>query len=76
MKNLSKLTILIIPKEINICNPNIYNIKDLGANYYISEDDIIEGKRRDEISLKKLSQLNKYVSLSIMERNDIFKNLK
>ena len=93
MKDLSKLTILIIgmrglvleacknlmltgPKEINIYDPNKCNINDLGSNYYINEEDIIEGKRRDEASLKKLSQLNKYVSLSIMEGNDIFKNLK
>ena len=64
------------PKEINIYDPNKCNINDLGVNYYICEDDVKEGKRRDEASLEKLSQLNKYVRLSIMKGDDIFKNLK
>ena len=93
MKDLSKLTILIVgirglglevaknlilsgPKEINIYDPNKCTINDLGTNYYINEIDVKEGKRRDVASLSKLSQLNSYVSLSIMEGDDIFKNLK
>ena len=93
MKDLSKLTILIIgmrglgleacknlmlsgPGEINIYDCNKCTINDLSSNYYINEDDVKEGKRRDEASLNKLKQLNKYVNLAIMEGDDIFKNLK
>ena len=93
MKDLSKLTILIIgirglglevaknlilsgPKEVNIYDPHKCTISDLGTNYYINEKDVIEGKRRDIASLSNLCQLNSYVTLSIMEGDDIFKNLK
>ena len=72
----AKNLILSGPKEINIFDPNKCTINDLGSNYYINEKDIQEGKRRDIASLSKLSKLNPYVILSIMEGDDIFKNLK
>ena len=64
------------PKEINIYDPNKCTINDLGSNYYINELDVKQEKRRDEASLSKLRELNSYVILSIMEGDNIFKNLK
>ena len=71
----AKNLVLSGPKEINIYDPNKCTINDLGSNYYINEMDVKEGKRRDMSSLQKLSELNSYVNLSIMEGDDIFKNL-
>ena len=71
-----KNLILSGPKEINIYDSHKCTINDLGSNYYINEKDVKEEKRRDIASLSKLAQLNSYVVLSIMEGDDIFKNLK
>ena len=62
-------------KEINIFDAEKCSINDLGANYFINENDVINGKRRDEASLEGLRKLNSYVNLSIMEGEDIFLNL-
>ena len=72
----AKNIILTGPKEVNIFDPNKCSIRDLGSNYYINESDVKEEKRRDEASLKELRKLNPHVNLSIMEGENIFKNLK
>ncbi len=72
----AKNLILAGPKEVNIFDPQICSINDLGSNYYINESDVKEGKRRDEASLKELIKLNPYVNLSIMEGDNIFENIK
>ena len=39
-------------------------MEDLGSNFYLEEKDI--GQRRDEISLKKLKELNYNVECDIL----------
>ncbi len=71
----TKNLILAGPKEVHIFDPEKCSINDLGSNYYININDVKEGKRRDEASLKELIHLNPYVNLSIMNGDDIFSNL-
>ena len=59
-------------KEISIYDNNICNINDLSSNFYIEETDINKN-RRDEACLKKLSNLNPYVEVTINREEDILK---
>lgn len=59
-------------KEISLYDNNICNINDLGSNFYIEEADISKN-RRDEACLKKLSNLNPYVEVTIIREEDILK---
>ena len=72
---IAKNLILTGIKEIHIFDPEKCSINDLGSNYCININDINEGKRRDEASLKELTHLNPYVNLSIMKDDNIFSNL-
>ena len=72
----AKNIILTGPKEVNIFDPNKCSIRDLGSNYYINESDVKEEKRRDQACLKELRTLNPHVNVSIMEGDNILKNLK
>ena len=63
---IAKNIILMGVNEVQIYDPKIIEINDLGSNFYLSEDDVGH-KRRDEASLIKLSTLNPYVKVSIME---------
>ena len=58
---IAKNIILVGPNHVSIFDPEIVKINDLGdlgANFYISIDDIKNRKRRDEACLKKSSELN------------------
>ena len=60
-------------EEVSIYDPNIVKINDLGSNFYLSEEDVGK-KRRDEACIKKLAELNPYITISklnIEERPDI-----
>jgi ubiquitin-activating enzyme E1 len=62
----AKNIILNGPKEVDIFDPNPVRINDLGANFYLSEENV--GKQnRDEACLPKLSKLNPYVQVSILK---------
>ncbi len=63
------------PKTIDIFDPEICSINDMGSNYYINRENIEKKQRRDEASAASLSKLNNYVKI-IMNGNDIFRNLK
>ena len=52
---IAKNIILVGPNHVSIFDTEIVKINDLGANFYISIDDIKNRKRRDEACLKKLS---------------------
>ena len=52
---IAKNIILAGPNHVSIFDPEIVKINDLGANFYLSIDDIKNQKRRDEACLKKLS---------------------
>ena len=65
---IAKNLVLIGPKEISISDKNICEIKDLGANFYISMNDVNK-KTREDACIEKLSMLNKYVDLTIYNGN-------
>lgn len=64
----SKNIILLGPNLVEIYDPTIVTIEDLGSNYYLSLEDI-NFKRRDEAVLQKLSILNTDVNISICGKN-------
>ena len=72
----AKNTILQNPRKVTIFDNNVSKINDLTSNYFIGENDVAEGIRRDEASLKKLSQLNPDVKVIIMENDSIIEHLK
>ena len=60
-------------QEVSIYDPNIVKINDLGSNFYLSEEDVGK-KRRDEACIKKLAELNPYITISqsnIEQKKDI-----
>ena len=62
-------------EEVSIYDPNIVKINDLGSNFYLSEEDVGK-KRRDEACIKKLAELNPYITISqlnIEQKSDIKK---
>jgi ubiquitin-activating enzyme E1 len=62
----TKNIILIGPKIVSIFDNSICETRDLSSNCFILEEQI--GKiRRDKACLKKLSQLNPYVNVNIVE---------
>ena len=62
----AKNIILSGPGEVDIYDPSLVKINDLGSNFYLSEKDAGK-KNRDEASLPKLSQLNPYVKVSLFK---------
>ena len=52
--------------SVDIHDPSLVKVNDLGSNFYLSEEDINK-KNRDEASLNNLSQLNPYVKVSILK---------
>ena len=69
----AKNIILNGPEEVDIFDPNLTEIKDLGSNFFLSENDV--GKiNRDEACLEKLAKLNSYVKVGLFKierKNDI-----
>ena len=60
-------------QEVSIYDPNIVKINDLGSNFYLSQEDVGK-KRRDEACIKKLAELNPYITISqsnIEQKKDI-----
>ena len=61
----AKNKILSGPRSVSIYDPVFPTINDLSSNFYLSEEDV--GKKyRDEASLKKLSELNPNVKVSLL----------
>ena len=54
----TKNIILSNPNQVSIFDNEICKINDLGSNYFLTNDDILNKKRRDEACIKKLSELN------------------
>ena len=73
---IAKNIILAGPNKVSIFDPEIININDLGANFYLTNEDFKNKKRRDEACIKKLSELNTYVECDIMEGFDILLKIK
>ena len=71
---IAKNTILLGINEVQIYDPEMVKINDLGSNFYLNEVDVGK-KRRDEACIYQLSELNPYINLSIM-KGDLFENLE
>ena len=69
----AKNTILAGPHEVQIYDPELVKINDLGANFYLTEADV-GIKRRDEASVSQLSELNPYVHVSVM-KGELMENI-
>ena len=59
----AKNIILSGPKSVTIYDEVFASINDLSSNFYLSEADVGK-KKRDEACLKKLQELNPYVTVS------------
>ena len=64
---IAKNIILSGPNRIIIFAPNISKINDLTANFYLTKEDLVNQKRRDEAVLNKLALLYPYVEVNIMK---------
>jgi molybdopterin/thiamine biosynthesis adenylyltransferase len=73
---ITKNIILSGPKKVTIFDPNIAKINYLTANFYLTKEDIENKKRRDESIIEKLSLLNPYVKVEIMNGNCILENIQ
>ena len=62
----AKNTILAGPNEVQLYDPEVIKINDLGGNFYLTEADVGK-KRRDEACLSQLAELNPYVHVSVMK---------
>ena len=60
--------------KLTIFDDNKISKNDLCSNFYIEEKDI--GYRRDEICIKKLKELNNYVTCDFLKEGTIENNLK
>ena len=69
---IAKNIILSNPNQVSIFDDEICKINDLGCNYYISEENILNKERRDQACLKKLSELNHSTNV-IIENNFLSK---
>ena len=54
--------------SVDIHDPSLVQINDLGSNFYLSEEDINK-KNRDEACLSNLIKLNPYVKVGILKIN-------
>ena len=69
---IAKNLILSGVKQVKIYDENICQIRDLGNNFYLSEQNI--GKKRDISCLPKLKELNSYVNVEIF-RGDLLESI-
>lgn len=69
---IAKNIILSNPNQVSIFDDEICKINDLGCNYFLTNDDILQKKRRDEACIEKLSELNPSTKV-VIENNYISK---
>ena len=62
----AKNIILTGPQKVDIFDPSLVKINDLGCNFFLSENDVGK-KNRDEACVAKLSELNPYVHVSVLK---------
>ncbi len=55
---IAKNIILSNPYQVSIFDENICKINDLGCNFFLSNENVLNKERRDEACLKKLAELN------------------
>ena len=71
---IAKNIILSNPKQLSIFDDKICETRDLGCNYFLTEDDILKKKRRDEACILKLSELNP--STQVIIENQYFSKIQ
>ena len=71
---IAKNIILSNPNQVSIFDDEICKINDLGSNYFLTNNDIINKKRRDEACIKQLSELNP--STKIIIENSYLSKIK
>ena len=69
---IAKNIILSNPNQVSIFDDEICKINDLGCNYFLTNEDVINKKRRDEACIKKLIELNPSTKV-IIENNYLSK---
>ena len=69
---IAKNIILSNPNQVSIFDDKICKISDLGCNYFLTNDDILNKNRRDEACINKLSELNPSTKI-VIENNYISK---
>jgi ubiquitin-activating enzyme E1 len=62
----AKNIVLAGPKHVTLLDSNLVSLNDLGSNFYLAEEHI-GNQRRDKASLNKLTELNPYVNVDILE---------
>jgi len=72
----AKNIILAGPNKVSILDPEISTLSDLGSNFFLTEEDVKNKKRRDQACLMKLSKLNPNVNVDIFKGEEILKNIK
>ncbi|KAL4227831.1 Ubiquitin-like modifier-activating enzyme 6 [Mactra antiquata] len=53
-------------KSLTVQDPAICSIMDLGTQYFLCDDDVLNKRNRAEVSVTRLSELNPYVSIQTM----------
>ncbi len=72
----AKNIILAGVNKVSLFDPEISTMNDLSSNFFLTENDVKNKKRRDEGCLRKLSELNPNVNCDIIEGEEILKNIK
>ena len=65
---IAKNTILAALKNVTIFELLLSKINDMTSNNFLKEEVIIKKRRRDVSCISKISKLNLYVNLEIMEK--------
>lgn len=73
---IAKNIILAGPNKITIFDNNKAEINDLTANFFLSEKDVKDKKRRDDSCFNSLLELNPLVKLEILRENSIIEHIK
>ena len=69
---IAKNIILSNPNQVSIFDDQICKISDLGCNYFLTKENVLNKERRDEACIKKLSELNPTTKV-IIENNYLSK---
>lgn len=59
--------VLAGPKSVTLFDPTLCSYRDLGSNFYITEEDVEKRLSRATACAKKLQQLNPYVKVDVLE---------
>lgn len=63
----AKNLILAGPKSVTLVDDTPTQMADLGANFYLTEEHVSKGVSRAQGSTPKLSELNPYVKVEVMD---------